>query len=78
MMLAPPKGSPDGADAARVLRTIVRQARPALQETRALILEGDGDFSEVALMVELRSLLLDMLMVAGLKRESAIAQLRLD
>ena len=78
MMLAPPTGTPDGADAARVLRTIVRCARPALQETRALLAGGGGDVSEVALLVELRSLLVDMLMVAGLKRESAIAQLRLD
>ncbi len=78
MMLAPPKGSPDGADAARALRTIVRQARPAIQETRELLMDGSGDISEVALLVELRSLLVDMLMVAGLKRESAIAQLRLE
>lgn len=78
MMLAPPKGSPDEADAARVLRTIVRRARPAVDEARALIVEGGGDVSEVALLVELRSLLVDMLMVAGLKRESAIAQLHLD
>ncbi|GAC58474.1 hypothetical protein GOHSU_41_00110 [Gordonia hirsuta DSM 44140 = NBRC 16056] len=78
MMLAPPKGSPDGADAARVLRSIVRRARPAISETRRLVEEGGGDFSEIALLVELRSLLVDMLMVAGLKRESAIAQLRLD
>lgn len=78
MMLAPPRGTPDGADAARVLRSIVRRARPAIAETRAALEEGDGTFSEVALLVELRSLLVDMLMVAGLKRESAIAQLRLD
>ncbi|GAA3954805.1 FUSC family protein [Gordonia caeni] len=78
MMLSPPKGSPDGADAARVLRTIVRRARPAIRDTEALIEDGGGDFSEIALLVELRSLLVDMLMVTGLKRESAIAQLRLD
>lgn len=78
MMMAPPKGSPDGADAARVLRSIVRRARPAIAETRALLDEGGGDFSEIALLVELRSLLVDMLMASGLKRESAISQLRLD
>lgn len=78
MMLSPPDGSPDGADAARVLRTIVRRARPAIADTRALIEDGHGDFSEIALLVELRSLLVDMLMVTGLKRESAIAQLRLE
>ncbi len=78
MMLSPPRGTPDGADAARVLRSIVRRARPAIHETRELLHEGGGDLSEVALLVELRSLLVDMLMTAGLKRESAIAQLRLE
>lgn len=78
LMLAEPGGSPDGADAARELRTIVRRARPAINDTRKLIEAGGGDVSEIALLVELRSLLVDMLMVAGLKRESAIAQLRVD
>lgn len=77
MMLAPPKGNPDGADAATVLRSIIRHARPAIAEARTALEEGDGDISEIALLVELRSLLVDMLMVAGLKRESAIAQLHL-
>ncbi|MFT3716144.1 MAG: FUSC family protein [Gordonia sp. (in: high G+C Gram-positive bacteria)] len=77
MMLAPPGGYPDGADAARVLRSIVRSARPAVAAAREAIADG-GDISELALLVELRSILVDMLMVAGLKRESAIAQLRLD
>ena len=77
LMLAEPGGSPDAADAARELRTIVRRARPAIDDTRKLIEAGGGDISEMALLVELRSLLVDMLMVAGLKRESAIAQLRI-
>lgn len=78
MMLAPPKGSPDQADAATVLRTIVRRARPAINDIRAAHHHHDGDIAEIALLVELRSLLVDMLMVAGLKRETAIAQLRLQ
>ncbi|MFT3660214.1 MAG: FUSC family protein [Gordonia sp. (in: high G+C Gram-positive bacteria)] len=78
MMLAPPKGHPDQADAATVLRSIVRRARPAINDARAALDDGDGDVAEIALLVELRSLLVDMLMVAGLQRESAIAQLRLD
>jgi len=78
MMMSPPNGAPDGADAARVLRTIVRKARVAVAEAREQIVEGGGDLSEAALLVELRSLLVDMLMVAGLKRESAIAQLRIE
>lgn len=78
MMLAPPKGAPDQADAARVLRSILRRAAPGIAEAQTAITEGEGDVSEVALLVELRSLLVDMLMVTGLKRESAIAQLRLS
>lgn len=78
MMLAPPKGSPDEADAATVLRSIVRRTRPAITDTRTALEEGDGDIREIALLVELQSLLVDMLMVAGLKRESALAQLRLE
>ncbi|WP_440712767.1 FUSC family protein [Gordonia sp. FQ] len=78
MMLAPPKGTPDQADAARALRSILRRAAPGIAEAQTAITEGEGDVSEVALLVELRSLLVDMLMVTGLKRESAIAQLRLS
>lgn len=78
MMMAPPGGTPDGADAARVLRSIVRRTRTGIRDARVLLEEGGGDLSEVALLVELRSLLVDMLMTAGLQRESAIAQLRMD
>ena len=78
MMLAPPDGSPDQADAATAVRSIVRTyGRPASDAVKAAVTEG-GDIAEAALLVELRSLLVDMLMVAGLKRESAIAQVRLD
>lgn len=68
MMMAEPGDSPDQADAARVLRSIVRKARTS-------IAESVEDLSEAAMLAELRSLLVDMLMVAGLKRSSAIAQL---
>ncbi|MCF8571090.1 FUSC family protein [Gordonia sp. HY002] len=68
MMMAEPGDSPDQADAARVIRSIVRKARTSLAD-------GVEDLSEAAMLVELRSLLVDMLMVTGLKRSSAIAQL---
>ncbi|NDK92148.1 FUSC family protein [Gordonia desulfuricans] len=68
MMLADPGQSPDAADAARVLRTVARKARPELVADRGL--------SETALLAELRSLLVDLLMVAGLRRSSALATLR--
>ena len=71
MMLADEGESPDQADAAREIRSIVRNARTS-------IAERVEDLSEAALLVELRSLLVDMLMVAGLKRSSAIAQLHLN
>lgn len=68
MMLADPGGSPDHADAARVLRSIVRKARSDLTEQWGM--------SETALLAEVRSLLVDLLMVAGLRRASALATLR--
>lgn len=68
MMMAEPGDGPDQADAARVIRSIVRKARTSLAD-------GVEDLSEAAMLVELRSLLVDMLMVTGLKRSSAIAQL---
>nr|WP_161894618.1 FUSC family protein [Gordonia spumicola] len=71
MMMAEPGESPDQADAARVIRSIVRKARTS-------IADNVEDISETAVLVELRSLLVDMLMVAGLKRSSAIAQLHLN
>ncbi|EGD54464.1 hypothetical protein SCNU_14319 [Gordonia neofelifaecis NRRL B-59395] len=71
MMLAEPGESPDQADAARAVRSVVRRARTSLAD-------DVEDLSEAALLVELRSLLVDLLMVAGLKRSSAIAQLHLN
>jgi len=68
MMLAEPGEAPDQADAARALRSVVRKARTSLAD-------DVEDLSEAALLVELRSLLVDLLMVAGLKRLSAVAQL---
>ncbi|MGB3695940.1 MAG: FUSC family protein [Gordonia sp. (in: high G+C Gram-positive bacteria)] len=71
MMLAEPGQEPDQADAARAVRSVVRKARTSLAD-------DVEDLSEAALLVELRSLLVDLLMVAGLKRSSAIAQLHLN
>ncbi|MET9203171.1 aromatic acid exporter family protein, partial [Gordonia sp. NPDC003585] len=68
MMMADPGEEPDEADAARVLRTIVRKARKELA--------AGADLSETALLAEIRSLLVDLLMVAGLRRSSAVATLR--
>ncbi len=68
MMLADPGHSTDPADAARVLRTIARKARAELVAERGM--------SETALLAEIRSLLVDLLMVAGLRRSSAVATLR--
>lgn len=68
MMIAKPGEEPDQADAARVLRTIARKAKPELVAHSSL--------SETAVMAELRSLLIDMLMISGLRRSSAAATLR--
>ncbi len=68
MMIADPGGEPDQADAARVLRSITRRARADLV--------ADSSLSETAVMAEVRSLLIDMLMIAGLRRSSAAATLR--
>ncbi|WP_161928581.1 FUSC family protein [Gordonia crocea] len=67
-MLAPPDGQPDAADAARVLRGIVRQVRPEVV--------ADEDVVGVSTLAQIRAQLVDMLMVAGLTRTSAVAQLR--
>ena len=68
MVLAPPGGEPDEADAARVLRTIARKAR--------VDLVADSSMSETTILAQLRSLIVDLLMVAGLQRSSARATLR--
>lgn len=69
MMLADVGDEPDEADAARVLRSITRKAR-------ADLIDEKSPLSEAALLAELRSLLVDLLMVAGLRRASAVATLR--
>lgn len=68
MMMADPGEEPDQADAARVIRSIVRKAR--------IDLVTNSDLSEAALLAEIRSLLVDLLMTAGLRRSSALATLR--
>ena len=68
MLLADPGESPDGADAARVLRSIARKAKPELV--------AGGGLSETVILAQVRSIVVDLLMVAGLKRESALATLR--
>ncbi|WP_035716911.1 MULTISPECIES: FUSC family protein [Gordonia] len=68
MMMADPGEEPDQADAARVIRSIVRKAR--------VDLVTNSELSEAALLAEIRSLLVDLLMTAGLRRSSALATLR--
>lgn len=67
MMLANPGQEPDEADAARVLRTIARKAKVELV--------ADSDLSETVILGQMRSVLVDLLQVAGLKRSSALATL---
>lgn len=68
VMLADPGAQPDEADAARLLRTIARKARTDLVV--------DSSLHATVILAQLRSLLVDLLMVAGLKRSSAAATLR--
>lgn len=68
MMLADPGEDPDPVEAARVIRSIVRKAPTDLAVNSHL--------SEAALLAEVRSLLVDLLMIAGLRRSSALATLR--
>ena len=66
-MLAPPGGRPDAADAAQALRAIARNAKPEVVV--------DEDLTAVSSLAQIRSQLVDMLMIAGLSRTSAVAQL---
>ncbi len=66
-MLAPPGGEPDAADAARVVRGIARRAKPEVV--------ADEEFTAASMLAQIRSQLVDMLMIAGLSRTSAVAQL---
>lgn len=67
MVLADPGEAPDQADAARVLRSRARRIQPELIV--------DADLSSTVMYAQIRSILVDLLMVAGLKRTSAIATL---
>nr|WP_245537832.1 FUSC family protein [Tsukamurella paurometabola] len=69
VVLADPGAKPDQADAARVLRSAARRANE--------LDIGDGaPLNEVVIYAQLRSTIVDLLQVAGLKRTSAIAVLR--
>ncbi|SIR65477.1 FUSC family protein [Williamsia sterculiae] len=68
MMLADPGQKPDSADAARVLRSLARKANPAMVV--------EGGLSETVILAQVRSTIVDLLMVAGLRRASAVATLR--
>ncbi|MFD6855881.1 aromatic acid exporter family protein [Rhodococcus sp. NPDC060090] len=67
MMLAEPGEQPDEAEAARVLRSVARKMNPEL-------VEGAG-VSATVVFAQIRSLLVDLLQTAGLKRISALATL---
>ncbi|TCN49264.1 uncharacterized membrane protein YgaE (UPF0421/DUF939 family) [Rhodococcus sp. SMB37] len=67
MMLAEPGDQPDSAEAARVLRSVARKMSPEL-------IEGAG-VSATVVFAQMRSLLVDLLQTAGLKRISALATL---
>ncbi|NLU83220.1 FUSC family protein [Rhodococcus sp. HNM0569] len=67
MALADPGQQPDQAEAARVLRSVAAGLKPSIVENAGL--------SATVVFAQLRSLLVDLLQVAGLKRISAIATL---
>ncbi|MEV6556491.1 MULTISPECIES: FUSC family protein [Nocardia] len=67
MMLADPGEQPDQAEAARVLRTVAKEARPEL-------VEGAG-LSAHVVFAQARSIVVDLMQVCGVKRISAIALL---
>lgn len=66
-ILAEPGEQPDRAEAARVLRSVARRARPEL-------VEGAG-LSAHVVFAQVRSILVDLLQACGLQRISAIALL---
>ncbi|WP_020106043.1 aromatic acid exporter family protein [Nocardia sp. 348MFTsu5.1] len=68
MMLADPGQSPDQADGARVLRSIARRSGKSLV--------ADSGLTETVILAQVRSTLVDLLMVCGLTRVSAMATLR--
>lgn len=67
MVLADPGERPTPADAARALRSVASELKPEL-------LDGAG-VSATVVFAQIRSLLADLLQVAGLKRISALATL---
>lgn len=67
MVLADPGEQPDRAEAARVLRSVAKQARPEL-------VDGAG-LSAHVVFAQLRSTLVDLMQVCGVQRISAIALL---
>ncbi|WP_067852253.1 FUSC family protein [Nocardia shimofusensis] len=66
-IMADPGEQPDQAEAARVLRSVARKARPEL-------VEGAG-LSAHVVFAQVRSILVDLLQACGLQRISAIALL---
>lgn len=67
MILADPGKQPDAAEAARVLRSVAAGAK-------AELITGSG-LSATVVLAQLRSIIVDLLQVAGLKRISALATL---
>ncbi|MDJ0469767.1 FUSC family protein [Rhodococcoides fascians] len=67
MILADPGQKPDAAEAARVLRSVAAGAKPELISNAGL--------SATVVLAQLRSIIVDLLQVAGLKRISALATL---
>lgn len=67
MLLADPGEQPDRAEAARVLRSVAKQARPEL-------VAGAG-LSAHVVFAQIRSTLVDLLQVCGVQRVSALALL---
>jgi uncharacterized membrane protein YgaE (UPF0421/DUF939 family) len=67
MILADPGQQPDQAEAARVLRTVARQAQPELL--------APGGLSTGVVFAQIRSMLVDLFQICGLSRISALATL---
>ncbi|GGG21486.1 hypothetical protein GCM10007304_39130 [Rhodococcoides trifolii] len=67
MILADPGEQPDQAEAARVLRSVAAHAKPELMR--------DAGLSATVVLAQIRSIIVDLLQVAGLSRISALATL---
>lgn len=67
MILAEPGQQPDQAEAARVLRSVAKELKPSVIENAGL--------SSTVVFAQIRSLVVDLLQVSGMKRISAIATL---